>query len=764
MNFAQESKLYFASENSSNSSVARVFSSCNESLIDCQGMNECKEQCVPNLLENFSQLNPNAQTFIPSRRNTTHCSPRSFVRNPDATYFFNSDENHDSTSPTTTATSPCILDISTPNETNKSLSPKKHSELKYEKQSSDLISPVFLDISPSILDISTPIVSYSRNIGEVASGIKPCSLFVQSSSNLDANAHPFIPNEHPTQISSDKESPSTILQNLRLKNIDKIIIGHININSIRNKIDLLFDEIRGKMDILLISETKLDNTFPPGQFFRSGYSEPHRLDRTANGGGLLLYLRSDIPVKPLPLINNKIECIMVEITISKKKWLVIGTYNPNKSMILNHLSVLEESLCHYLSLYDNVLVIGDFNSEIREEAMDDFCELYHLKSLIKTPTCFKSAENPSCIDLMLTNRPHNFQHSSTLETGLSDFHLLTVTVLKTNFRKKPPKIVRYRDYKHYSPNKLQNDLNFSLAGIDLNRMSNDDYVALLMGILDRHAPLKMKYIRANNQPFMTKELRKEHMKRTKLRNRYHKDKSTTNEIAYKKQRNLCVNLLKKVKRKYFENLKPSHICDNKKFWKTVKPLFSEKSKSTDNITLVENNKMVTDDQQVAEIFNSFFSNAVKNLNIDYYEHFSFDQYLLCNINENEDPVKKAIDKYVNHPSIVKIKENFPTSSTFSFKPVDLEAVNKEIANLKESKSCPIDSIPVKIIKDTLDTTGPKIMIDFNSSINTGDFPYNMKLADITPLHKKENKQSKLNYRPLISYVKNFRNINATPNK
>ena len=129
-----------------------------------------------------------------------------------------------------------------------------------------------------------------------------------------------------------------------------------------------------------------------------------------------------------------------------------------------------------------------------------------------------------------------------------------------------------------------------------------------------------------------------------------------NKESYKKQRNLCVSLLKKVKKSYFENLKPSSICDNKKFWKTVKPLFSDKIISTDNITLIENDVIVTEDKKVAEIFNSFFSNAVKNLNIDSYEHFSFDEYFLCKEKGNDDPIIKAIEKYDKHPSILKIKK------------------------------------------------------------------------------------------------------------
>ena len=170
--------------------------------------------------------------------------------------------------------------------------------------------------------------------------------------------------------------------------------------------------------------------------------------------------------------------------------------------------------------------------------------------------------------------------------------------------------------------------------------------------------------------------------------------------------------------------------------------------STDNITLIENNIIVSEDEKVAEVFNSFFSNAVKNLNIDYYEHFSFDEYFLCKDTENEDPILKAIEKYEKHPSILKIKLTTPENSHFSFTLTDLKSVIKEIGNLNESKSTPIESIPAKILKDNYDIIGPKIVIDFNSSIKTGIFPQNQKLADISPIFKKDLKLFKENYRPV----------------
>ena len=89
----------------------------------------------------------------------------------------------------------------------------------------------------------------------------------------------------------------TILGDLRLKNVKRIIFAHININFIRNKFHLLTSEINDKVDILMISSTKLDSSFPKSEFIIPGYTEPYRFDRNRHGGGILLYIRSDIPSK-----------------------------------------------------------------------------------------------------------------------------------------------------------------------------------------------------------------------------------------------------------------------------------------------------------------------------------------------------------------------------------------------------------------------------------------------------------------------------------
>ena len=78
---------------------------------------------------------------------------------------------------------------------------------------------------------------------------------------------------------------TSMLDKIRTKNFDRLIIGNLNINSLSSKFDQLKLLIQGKIDILIITETKLDDSFPTEQFTISGYSKSHRLDRNRNGGG-----------------------------------------------------------------------------------------------------------------------------------------------------------------------------------------------------------------------------------------------------------------------------------------------------------------------------------------------------------------------------------------------------------------------------------------------------------------------------------------------
>ena len=190
---------------------------------------------------------------------------------------------------------------------------------------------------------------------------------------------------------------------MRQENLNCIIIAHLNINFIRNNFDLLANQIIGNVDVLVTFETKLYASFPIDQFKILDFSTPFRTDRNQYGGGLLVFVREDIPAKHLSSENTPIEGIYVELNFRKKNWLLCCTYNPNRNIITNHLDALKRSLDPCSTKYDNLIVIGNLNAEVDLECMKLFCETYDLSSLIKVPTCYKNPEKPSCIDFLLNN-------------------------------------------------------------------------------------------------------------------------------------------------------------------------------------------------------------------------------------------------------------------------------------------------------------------------------------------------------------------------
>ena len=256
---------------------------------------------------------------------------------------------------------------------------------------------------------------------------------------------------------------------------------------------------------------------------------------------------------------------------------------------------------------------------------------------------------------------------------------------------------------------------------------------------------------------MNKTLQKEIMKRSRLRNIFLKTKTKADKTAYNKQRNHCVSLTRKTKKDYYSNLDEKCVIDNKKFWKTVKPFLSDKNMMDDNITLVENDEIITDDLKIAEIFNNFFSEIVPNLNITTNEDILTDTSII------DDPVLKAIKKYGNHPSIKMIEEKIEHSETFTFQKANSAEIEKNIRNLDILKACQENYIPTKIIKENIEIFAEFIENNFSSNIEKAEFPDFLKMADIKlihkpkRIHKKNSRNEKSNYRP-ISILPNLSKV------
>ena len=154
--------------------------------------------------------------------------------------------------------------------------------------------------------------------------------------------------------------------------------------------------------------------------------------------------------------------------------------------------------------------------------MKNLCDINCLKRLIKGRTCFKYPDKPTCIDLIFPNRSKLLQHNNAFQTGLSNFHRLTVTEFKIGFQKL---VIAYRDYKNFDDTKFRSDIVTAMFNVD----DFGIHESTIFNIFNLHVPKKKKYIRANEAPFMSKELLKAIMKRPRLKNIFLKHQSNTDK-------------------------------------------------------------------------------------------------------------------------------------------------------------------------------------------------------------------------------------------
>ena len=105
--------------------------------------------------------------------------------------------------------------------------------------------------------------------------------------------------QNETQANAILSGDLKVLKEIRIKYTKNVVIGHININSLANKLEALKFIMRDALDILVVVETKIDESFPEQQFIIEGFSRPYRLDRNSHGGGVMIYIREDIPSKLL---------------------------------------------------------------------------------------------------------------------------------------------------------------------------------------------------------------------------------------------------------------------------------------------------------------------------------------------------------------------------------------------------------------------------------------------------------------------------------
>lgn len=215
------------------------------------------------------------------------------------------------------------------------------------------------------------------------------------------------------------------------------------------------------IDILCISETKIDESFPTSQFHVNDY-KIHRKDRNAFGGGLLVYVRSSIPHRQRSVITNDfgIEILVIEIILKGEKVLYLFIYKPPSVNSKHMITTLSMLLDRYLAEVKSVFIVGDINVDLQciPKPFADFMNMYDLFNVIEEPTCFKSVENPSLIDVLLTNTPRRlFSHINAC-IGVSDHHNIICAATRVHLTRNFKRNIQYRSMKKFHADNFNNDL------------------------------------------------------------------------------------------------------------------------------------------------------------------------------------------------------------------------------------------------------------------------------------------------------------------
>ena len=206
-----------------------------------------------------------------------------------------------------------------------------------------------------------------------------------------------------SESSNISENDLNKIKMQRLEHFNFLIVGHLNINSIRNKFEMIAETITN-FEIFLISESKIDSTFPNMQFKINGH-KLFRRDRNRFGGGLMLYLNEKIPCKFLnnhPIVPNA-EIICIKFHQLKRKWLLLGCYTPPTQNDLEFIASITKIADFYLQKIEKFFIIGDLNMTTENTHLNELLQIYELTALIKEPTCYQS-QNPNCIHRPFSNQ------------------------------------------------------------------------------------------------------------------------------------------------------------------------------------------------------------------------------------------------------------------------------------------------------------------------------------------------------------------------
>ena len=525
------------------------------------------------------------------------------------------------------------------------------------------------------------------------------------------------PVSHSASTSTRKQTPHSFCPEIKCL--------YMNPRSLVNK-SAEFQSLAADLDLIDVTETWLkphilDCEILPGLDFSI-----HRRDRKdKTGGGVMLAVKNSIQTLRRKDLEGDAEIVLCELRPeARRKILAVVFYRPPNSN-LDHLKELKKSLrVRHASQFnlDQIIICGDFNlpdidwstsiassSESLHNYFTKFVKDNYLWQLVHFPT-----RNNNILDLILTNIPDKIHNLHGYDDIISTDHKLIGFDLDLTVPKEPD-IKRYvYDFKRADWSSLNNSL--QNTSWDQCFVPNDvdgtlsNWCAVFLTIVNQHVP-KSKTRNIHDHPWIDKEILSLIKRKNKQSLKANRTGCVHDAQKFKDLRRLTKQLISQKKKEYATKLRDSVTENPKSFWSFVKS--SRSVKITANL-FRDNQSFITDSRDKANLLNSFFHSV----------------FIPAQATTTTPNLPLSSDKALSN---IQLTEN---------------EVFKAPDGLDPSKACGSDGIPGKLLKMTANTIAPSLCQIYNLSLSQGVVPACWKLANVTPVFKKDDRTLASNYRPI----------------
>ncbi|MES9905540.1 MAG: reverse transcriptase family protein, partial [Sedimenticola sp.] len=558
--------------------------------------------------------------------------------------------------------------------------------------------------------------------------------YINNSSSADLNSisHTNSSVLNASSVDTHTNSQSAVVDLTETWGLMKgLNIAHLNIHYLYPKLDDLKHLLNQNpnLDIFCVCETFLNDQISDNELQIENFNL-HRRDRPSFGGGLVIYAKHEIPiVRRHNLECDQLEVLFLEIKLCKQKPLLIGYIYRPPSENNNWYSQMESILDRTLAEEKELILLGDFNINLLTDCSInkhwyDITHSSNLEQLISTPTRV-SVRSETLIDHIYTNQPTNIIQTYVPKLAISDHYPIICTrKLSSNTDKGPMhKVISYRSTKKFNEEAFFNDMqNQSWQLTELYDDPNyclEVFINLYLSVLNKHAPQRTKRVKRLHQPdWYNPDI----LQASRMRDHFHKLKDTIN---YRIWRNKTKELIESAKKTYYTK----HINDNKSnpkdLWSNLNNLSGKTKTNQTQFISDEHGNLITDPFKTANAFNDFF--------VSVFQSFDSDA-------SSENPYSEILEKH--------IQEKLSPDIEFQIPQITSSFIHKQIQQLKASKSTGLDDISAKYLKIVPDIISPILAKIFNLSLRVGIFPSRLKQAKIIPIHKRNSKHDKNNYRPI----------------